>query len=97
MSGISTQVSLYPLGQEDLSPAIDEALNICRHHGLGVTPGPMSTLISGNDAAVFSALQEAFQRVAKGGRVVMIATFSNACPAYGTEAELQDIRKGRKT
>jgi hypothetical protein len=54
-------------------------------------------LISGAEAAVFSALQEAFHYAVKGGRVVMVATFSNACPAYGTEAEQQENRKGKET
>lgn len=87
MIGISAQVSLYPLGQEDLSPAIDEALNIFRHHGLDVMPGSMSTLISGDDAAVFSALQETFHCAAEQGRVVMVTTFSNACHVSKSEAE----------
>jgi uncharacterized protein YqgV (UPF0045/DUF77 family) len=80
MIGISAQVSLYPLGKESLSRAINEALNIFRHHGLDVQPGFMSTVISGDDAVVFSALKEAFQHSAQTGGVVMVATFSNACP-----------------
>jgi uncharacterized protein YqgV (UPF0045/DUF77 family) len=78
--GISAQVSLYPLGQEELSPMIDKALDIFLHHGLDVMPGSMSTLISGDEAAVFSSLQQAFQYAAKESRVVMVVTFSNACP-----------------
>jgi uncharacterized protein YqgV (UPF0045/DUF77 family) len=85
MTRISAQVSLYPLGQADLSPAIEEALHIFREHGLDVNPGLMSTLISGDDAVVFSALQAAFQRVAGQGRVVLVVTFSNACPLPETE------------
>ncbi|MHB1024680.1 MAG: hypothetical protein ACYC24_03120 [Desulfobacteria bacterium] len=30
MSGITAQVSLYPLGEDDLSPAIDAALREAR-------------------------------------------------------------------
>jgi len=78
--GISAQVSLYPLRQETLSPAIDEALHIFGEYGLDLEPGAMSTLISGDDATVFAALQEAFRRVAGQGQVVMVVTFSNACP-----------------
>lgn len=63
--GIAAQVSLYPLRQASLSPAIDEALQIFRKHGLDVEPGAMSTLITGDDEAVFAALQEAFRRVAE--------------------------------
>lgn len=80
MVGIAAQVSLYPLRQASLTPAIEEALGIFRQHGLEVEPGAMSTIISGEDEAVFAALQEAFRSVAAQGQVVMIVTFSNACP-----------------
>lgn len=85
MMGISAQVSLYPLGQASLSPAIDEALCIFREHGLAVDPGAMSTVIAGESAAVFEALQQAFCRAAERGQVVMVATLSNACPVPGRE------------
>jgi uncharacterized protein YqgV (UPF0045/DUF77 family) len=78
--GISAQVSLYPLGEEDLSPAIDKALHIFHEHGLDVEPGPMSTLVMGDDETVFAALQAAFRCVAERGRMVMVVTYSNACP-----------------
>jgi len=78
--GIAAQVSLYPLRQASLSPAIDQALHIFQEHGLNVEPGAMSTLIAGDDAVIFTALQEAFRRVAEQGQVVMVVTFSNACP-----------------
>ena len=80
MIGIAAQVSLYPLGQESLSPAIEEALRIFREHGLEVQPGAMSTVITGDDQELFPALQEAFGRVAEQGHVVMVVTLSNACP-----------------
>jgi len=80
---ITAQVSLYPLRQASLSPAIDQALQIFREHGLSVEPGAMSTLITGDDAAVFAALQEAFRRVTEQGQVVMVVTLSNACSVPG--------------
>lgn len=83
MIGIAAQVSLYPLRQASLSPAIDEALRIFGEHGLSVKPGAMSTLITGDDTAIFAALQETFRRVAEQGQVVMVVTFSNACPVPG--------------
>jgi uncharacterized protein YqgV (UPF0045/DUF77 family) len=79
MIGITAQVSLYPLRQETLSPAIDEALRIFLAHDLHVEPGAMSSLITGDVTALFAALQEAFCRAAGQGQVVMVATFSNAC------------------
>jgi tRNA-Thr(GGU) m(6)t(6)A37 methyltransferase TsaA len=84
---IAAQVSLYPLRQETLSPAIDEALQVFLDHGLDVEPGAMSTIITGNDTTVFAALQEAFRRVAGQGHVVMVVTFSNACPIPGKTEE----------
>jgi len=83
MIGLSVQVSLYPLRQESLSPAIEEALRIFREYGLEVEPGAMSTLLVGDDEVIFAALQEAFRRTAEQGPIVMIATFSNACPLPG--------------
>lgn len=85
MITISAQVSLYPLGKEDLSPAIKEALRIFQGYGLEVVPGSMSTLISGSDEAIFSALQAALRYACGQGRVVMAVTFSNACPLPDTE------------
>ena len=58
MTGIAAQVSLYPLRQASLAPAIEESLHIFRKHGLEVEPGAMSTIITGDDEAVFAALQE---------------------------------------
>lgn len=99
MIGISAQVSLYPLGKEDLSPAIDEALRVFGQYGLEVIPGSMSTLISGDDEAIFSSLQTALRRASEQGRVVMVVTFSNACPVPGSELENQgdlSVREKKK-
>jgi tRNA-Thr(GGU) m(6)t(6)A37 methyltransferase TsaA len=85
--GIAVQVSLYPLRQVSLSPAIDAALQLFREYGLHVEPGAMSSLIAGDDAVVFAALQEAFRRAAEQGEVVMVATFSNACPVSSETKE----------
>jgi uncharacterized protein YqgV (UPF0045/DUF77 family) len=77
---LTVQVSLYPLRQSHLSAAIHKALDVFRCHGLEVVPGTMSSLISGEDEAVFAALKEAFQAVSQQGDVVMAVTLSNACP-----------------
>jgi uncharacterized protein YqgV (UPF0045/DUF77 family) len=84
--GITAQVSLYPLRQETLTPTIEKALRTFQEHGLQVEPGPMSSVISGDGAAIFAALQEAFLRAAEQGHVVMVATLSNACPLPGKGA-----------
>ena len=92
MIGIAAQVSLYPLRQESLAPAIDEAIRVFREHSLHVEPGAMSSLIAGDDALVFAALQKAFRRAAEQGEVIMIATFSNACPVPSNTGEAVTYR-----
>jgi len=81
MIGVAAQVSLYPLRSARLSPSIDQALAIFRAHDLEIRAGTMSTIISGDDEAVFAALRAAFSAVAtEGQEVVMVVTISNACP-----------------
>lgn len=79
-AGLTAQVSLYPLRQEHLSPAIDAALALWRERGLDVQPGAMSTLIAGDEASVWEALRAAFAAAAASGETVMVVTVSNACP-----------------
>jgi len=77
---ISAQVSLYPLRQTYLTPAISQAMESFRRRGLEITPGPMSTVVAGEDEALFEALKEAFQQSAADNDLVMIVTLSNTCP-----------------
>ena len=77
---LAAQVSIYPLRQPRLSPAIDKALGIFGQHGLEVAPGVMSSVVSGDDEALFTAIREVFQQTSEQGEVVMIITLSNACP-----------------
>jgi uncharacterized protein YqgV (UPF0045/DUF77 family) len=78
---VSAQVSLYPLGQSNLGPAIEAALRVFKAQGLDYRVGSMSTLVAGEDEAVFEALRDAFQAAAAHGGTVMAFTVSNACPA----------------
>ena len=80
MSMITAQVSLYPLRQSSIGPAIREAVRTLRQHGLETRVGEMSTLVWGDEDAVFAALQEAFHQAADCGDVVMAVTLSNVCP-----------------
>jgi uncharacterized protein YqgV (UPF0045/DUF77 family) len=80
LSTISVQVSLYPLRQTDLKPAISKAIETYRAHGLDITAGTMSTVIVGEADAVFDALKASFQAADALGDVVMTAAISNCCP-----------------
>jgi uncharacterized protein YqgV (UPF0045/DUF77 family) len=55
-------------------------VRIFRKYGLETRAGEMSTLVWGQEQAVFKALQEAFHQAAACGVAVMVVTFSNACP-----------------
>jgi uncharacterized protein YqgV (UPF0045/DUF77 family) len=80
MIGISVQMSLYPLGQDNIDPAIQAVLDTLDEHGLAYEVGAMSTTLWGEDQAVWAALQDAFRRAAAHGAAVMQVTVSNACP-----------------
>ncbi len=84
MSELAAQVSLYPLGQADLSPAIDEVLRVFADHGLHAETGPMSTVLMGDDAVLFAALHEAAVGAARSEKMVMVITVSNACAVPGS-------------
>lgn len=86
MYGITAQVSLYPLGQEDLSPSIDAVTSALARHDIERQTGTMSTLVWGDDEKVFPALIDAFRSAASRGHAVMVITVSNACPWPGKSA-----------
>jgi uncharacterized protein YqgV (UPF0045/DUF77 family) len=77
---VSAQVAIYPLRQERLTPTIAAVRDALVAAGLTPEVGPMSTTVTGEVAAVFSALQNAFAQAAGHGHVVMTVTVSNACP-----------------
>lgn len=77
---VAAQVSIYPLRQQRFSPAIGKALDIFRAKGLNVEMGAMSSIISGEDEPLFTALKEVYQTLADKGELVMMVTLSNACP-----------------
>jgi uncharacterized protein YqgV (UPF0045/DUF77 family) len=75
---VSCQFSLYPLGVEELGPAIYTALAAMADQGLEVRTGPMSSTVTGSAEEVFAGLARAF--TTSSGALVMVATISNACP-----------------
>jgi uncharacterized protein YqgV (UPF0045/DUF77 family) len=77
---IAAQISVYPLRQEHLSPAIDAVKQALESNGLQPEIGAMSTIVTGEAKDVCVASQEAFDRAASTGHVVMSVTVSNACP-----------------
>ena len=82
---VSAQISLYPLRQRELSPAIDAFRLALECEGLEVQAGSMSTVVVGERSRVFAALQQGFEHAAAGGPVAMVVTVSNACPGGGSK------------
>lgn len=74
------EVSIYPLGEAHLGPVITTFVETLSGYGLKVTPGPMSTLVVGDGALIFTALQEAYMAAAKASSVVINVKISNTCP-----------------
>ncbi|MEW6268041.1 MAG: YkoF family thiamine/hydroxymethylpyrimidine-binding protein [Thermodesulfobacteriota bacterium] len=81
---IAAQVSIYPLRQASLTPAIDAVREALERRGLTPEMGPMSTFVYGDSDATFAALRDAFEGAATLGAVVMSVTVSNACPRPGS-------------
>lgn len=77
---VGTQVSLYPLGQRDLTPAIQDIWEALDEAGVEKQAGPMSTLVFGEDQVVLEALRQGFERATQRGPAVMVITLTNACP-----------------
>ena len=90
---ITAQVSVYPLGQEKFIPPIDEAIKALRGPGLETSTGPLSTLVTGEEEAVFAALHRAFVASAAHGATVMVATLTNACPAPPASRAARDTHQ----
>lgn len=76
----SAQISIYPLRQDRLGPAVEIVRTALAAHGLTSQVGAMSTIVVGEDTVIFAALAEAFAKASETGEVVMTATVSNACP-----------------
>ncbi|MCK4283370.1 MAG: thiamine-binding protein [Candidatus Brocadiae bacterium] len=77
---IQAEVSLYPLGEPALSPAIEALVRAIENSGCSVETGPMSSLVRGDTGDVFRALESGFEEAARGRRCVMVVKVSNACP-----------------
>jgi uncharacterized protein YqgV (UPF0045/DUF77 family) len=77
---VSAQISIYPLRQRHLGPAVDGVRLALEEQGLDPEVGPMSTFVAADAERIFAALREAFERAAASGDVAMVVTLSNACP-----------------
>lgn len=77
---VEAEVSLYPLGENHLSPAIEAFVNVLKDHGCDAQVGQMSTIVKGESANVFEALRVGYERACEEGGCVLIVKASNVCP-----------------
>lgn len=76
---LACQMSLYPLGKDDYTAVIKEAVAALGGSGVEVEVNAMSTIIRGEEETVWQAARRLFQTAAGCGEVVMVMTVSNRC------------------
>jgi len=78
---IQAEISLYPLAEKEYGERITGFIEILQEQGLDITPGPMSTIISGSVKDVFDAIARAYSEDIDKGLSLITIKASNACPA----------------
>jgi uncharacterized protein YqgV (UPF0045/DUF77 family) len=86
---VGLQLSVYPLRQGHLRPAIESAVKSAAAEGVAVSVGPLSTVARGDEDSIFRALRAAFTAAKPFGPVVVVATLASGLPADETVAEIQ--------
>jgi catechol 2,3-dioxygenase-like lactoylglutathione lyase family enzyme len=93
---VDLQLSVYPLRQPHLRPAIEVALQAAGAEGVEITVGRLSTFVRGDEPAVFAALRAAFAAAGASGPTVAVATLSTGVPSDETVAGIQRAVGGAK-
>ena len=91
---VNLQLSVYPLRQAHLRPGIEAALRAAAGEDVEYTAGRLSTVVRGDEPAVFAALLAAFRAAGSSGSTVMVATLANGAPDDDTVAAVQAAADG---
>jgi uncharacterized protein YqgV (UPF0045/DUF77 family) len=83
------QFSIYPLRQDDVGPAIRDAIEAVHAEGCAVRVANLSTLLTGSEDQVFRALRAAYRAAQRHGSAVMVATLAAGMPTDALVAEIQ--------
>lgn len=74
---IQAEISVYPLGQHDLTAQIENFVRWLECPGLTLEIGPLSTLVTGESTVLFDALEQAYALIAENGRCVLLVKIIN--------------------
>jgi hypothetical protein len=88
-STMGLQLSVYPLRQPHVGPAIRAAVGAAAAEGLDVTVGRLSSFARGDEDAAFRALRAAFDAARSFGPTVMVITLASGLPSEETVADIQ--------
>ena len=77
---VEAEVSLYPLGQKELSPGVKVFVETLGEHGCQVEVRDMSSLVSSHSEQVFDALRQGYDRAASEGGCLLVVKACNICP-----------------
>jgi len=91
-AGIACQFSIYPLRQEHVAPGVEDAIEAAAAAGVTARVQNLSTLIHGEEEAVFAAIRAAFAAARAHGSTVMVATFTTGLPSDELVADIQRER-----
>jgi uncharacterized protein YqgV (UPF0045/DUF77 family) len=92
---VGCQFSVYPLEQADYNAPIRDAIEAAAQAGATIRVQNLSTLMQGDEATVFRALQAAFTAAGGHGVTVMVATLTTGVPRDETVREIQETRVER--
>ncbi len=76
---IGIQVSIYPLREKSLSPALNKFWDKLEERKLKFEVNSFSTIIWGEEDEIFDFLKEVWKEIAEDRSIVMVVTLSNAC------------------
>ncbi len=83
------QLSVYPLRQPHVGPAVRAAVKAAADEGVDLTVGRLSTFARGDEESMFRALRAAFTAARSFGPTVAVVTLSSGLPSEETVAEIQ--------
>ncbi len=91
---VGVQLSLYPLRQTQLRPALQAGVKAAADAGLHLQVGRLSSVGVTDEETAFRALRAAFRAAREHGPAVMVVTLSSRVPGDQSVADIQDAAGG---